>query len=63
MGDTNFDITHNNSEFDIFDSFLKSVNMYPCDDMINNENFVFTYVNEALKSASRIDHFFATDLK
>ena len=29
--------------------------------MIDNGNTVFTYVNDSLQSASRIDHFFATE--
>jgi len=61
LGDTNFDINYNNNGFKIFDSFLKSVNISPCDAMIDNGNIVFTYVNESLQSTSRIDHFFATD--
>jgi len=61
VGDTNFAVSHSNDGFKIFDSFLMSVKMSLCDDLIGNGNVVFTYVNEALQSASRIDHFFATD--
>ena len=56
LGDTNFDIIVGHPGYDILNSLLCTLNMSPCDDLVNNGVKTDTYVNEALHSSSRIDH-------
>ena len=61
MGNTHVDIVPGVVGFDILNSLLSSVNMVACDDLICGPS-AHTYVNDALHSASRIDHYFVTDV-
>src|ERR1044072_3129923 len=59
LGDTNFDLNFNNAGFNIFNSLLNSAGLCAFDDLVQGP-IVNTYYNEALRSPSRIDHFFVS---
>ena len=57
LGDTNFQVNINNSDFSLMNYLLQNFGITPCDDLFTGTQR-FTYVNEALNSSSCIDHCF-----
>ena len=57
LGDTNFPVNINNSDFLLMNSLLQNFGITPCDDLLTG-TLRITYVNEALNGSFCIDYCF-----